>query len=759
MRQIRGIFARLIDSPWLGRGIVAGLIAATLLRALWVWPQTLAWDLVLPTCVVFGACWCSAERLLGATSAKWLLLLSLTLGGAAEQIGVLTGQPFGPFRYTEVLGPWLGLVPMVVPMMWFALCFAAGVVAQLVLRRRPLALRHDPPGWPILLAAALVTAFDLGAKTYFVHLRKAWIEEDGNGTAWFGLGHQGFIGWAGTAAVILGVHALVAKPPHGQPRIASLPAVWPVYVPLGLYLGALLFFSIKGGPSEARIAVTFAMGLPLLCAFAGLQHWHHAQLGRVAGHRESKLPAPIDPKRLDDVLMRQRRIGDPLADQLLVEIARHGGGLVQLRGLFARWGNNAKLRGWLDEHLAADGAQAASDPAAPGLNSAQAVERLVARFARDALRMPGWLDPAEVQRAQSVFFSYGPLPSAVLFCASLPQTYVVPDIASRLHRTGQLLHRTRDRVRRTAWMVFAVMKVGGLVNDDESGLAAVFKVRLVHAMVRHLAGNAVGQAHAQAPADAVLNQVDQAYTLLCFSLVLLLGFKRLHVGLSGKDERAMLHAWNVVGHLLGMGPELMAFTMTEAELVFKRQHQSALQCRQTASDTSQASNTSDVCGPALTRALLDFMAEAIPIGLLKHMPVLLMWRLCGMRTSRALRLHHQPVSWLVRLLFALTMGLARALDAVGRCFSPGFALCRLLAQALGYRIVTEGLSAYGLPAEMPELASPPGRTGRTAVLPQVASAAEVRSLLDDHVQGWQSVRPGPRWQRHLQDRLSGAEPP
>ncbi|MCB2042404.1 MAG: DUF2236 domain-containing protein, partial [Rhodoferax sp.] len=65
------------------------------------------------------------------------------------------------------------------------------------------------------------------------------------------------------------------------------------------------------------------------------------------------------------------------------------------------------------------------------------------------------------------FYEYGPLSCILLFCASLPECYVLPDLATVLHRAGQLEQHTEYRIRSTAAMIFPVMMRGGL--SDASG--------------------------------------------------------------------------------------------------------------------------------------------------------------------------------------------------------------------------------------------------------------------------------------------------
>ena len=122
---------------------------------------------------------------------------------------------------------------------------------------------------------------------------------------------------------------------------------------------------------------------------------------------------------------------------------------------------------------------------APGSADPALVETLRA-YLREGCRLPAWLDPARVARAEAIFMHEGPLSCTLLFCASLPECYVPPQLAEVLHVAGQLEAHTEHRIRQTAAMVFPVMLKGGLTDPAGSGIAQVLKVRLIHATIRHL---------------------------------------------------------------------------------------------------------------------------------------------------------------------------------------------------------------------------------------------------------------------------------
>ncbi|HPV24704.1 MAG TPA: DUF2236 domain-containing protein, partial [Casimicrobium sp.] len=177
------------------------------------------------------------------------------------------------------------------------------------------------------------------------------------------------------------------------------------------------------------------------------------------------------------------RIADPLADDTAAAIIGPWAADDALLGwaervarvgaanrLIAQWTSNGVLANW-------PGPDVQGDP-----DMLAAMQRYVA----EARALPAWADAAQVAHAETLFMDYGPLSCTLLFCASLPECYYLPDLAEVLHITGQLENNTDYRVRLTAAMVFPVMMKGGLTTPEGGGIAQVLKVRLIHAMVRNL---------------------------------------------------------------------------------------------------------------------------------------------------------------------------------------------------------------------------------------------------------------------------------
>ncbi len=399
------------------------------------------------------------------------------------------------------------------------------------------------------------------------------------------------------------------------------------------------------------------------------------------------------------------------ADALLLANAAHWQRLAVVSRLFEKWQDNRSLNGWK----------------AGGKNTEPEVAELLEAYVQTAQSLPAWACQAKIERAETLFMDYGVLSCTLLFCSSLPECYMVPDLASVLHVSGQLEAHTEHRIRTTAAMIFPVMMKGGLTAPDGSGIAQILKVRLIHATIRNLilhgnpeellrfldagprvegAGLVPALAGMRASANmhqalyahgwdlakngVPCNQEELAYTLLTFGYVFLRSLRRLGLGLDSADEQAYLHTWNVVGHVLGIRRELMADTMEQAAALFAQMQARGCE-RQVEPDPR----------PRLAQALMQTMEQVLPMRVLKPFPVLLTRHLCGRATTKNLGLGRR-VSWPSGLLFALCMRVARGIDGLFRLVSPGFSIAGLITRAVGRRFMAEILMNQTRPLKLPQ---------------------------------------------------------
>ena len=443
---------------------------------------------------------------------------------------------------------------------------------------------------------------------------------------------------------------------------------------------------------------------------------------------------------------------DASADDLVAAHAAHWRNIARANNLMATWTSNATIDSWSP---------------ATGVANDHVAEALTAYLAA-AKAPPEWADAAKIDRAEELFMEYGALSCLLLFCASLPECYVLPDLAAVLHIAGQLEQHTEYRIRSTAAMIFPVMMRGGLTDADGAGVSQTLKVRLIHATIRNLIlrgdpeqavralqsevslsalGDDVAAMGVIAPFAALqdsknmhqalfahgwktgqdglpCNQEELAYTLLTFSYVFLRALRTLGLGLKPADEDAYLHAWNVMAHVLGVRHELMPQSMTEAETMFRQ-----MQARGRADITMP--NGVDA-RPGLGRALMKSMEDVIPWRMVKPFPALFTRYLCGNEVAKEIGIDGR-VSWFSRFLFAITVGVVRAIDATVRLFVPEFSISRFITRVVGYQFMAKFLMDQTRPLKLPD-----HLLGRVA----------------DMMNAWSDDPKAPDWMNRLEDRLT-----
>ena len=244
-----------------------------------------------------------------------------------------------------------------------------------------------------------------------------------------------------------------------------------------------------------------------------------------------------------------------------------------------------------------------------------ALEAMVRDYLRDTAVLPPWADRGKIQQAEHLFSRHGLLASVILCCASLPECYLDALDVPVLACTTQLSDHVYRRILETSSMVVAVMQPGGMAPGG-TGLNHSQRVRLMHAAVRHLIlsrGSAGGPLPPPIPLRGrPINQESMAYVILTFSWVGLRSMDRLEIDVSQAEREAYVHAWSVVGHVMGVRDDLLAHSVEQARQLFD-----LIKARRRGASPE---------GKALTAALLGWMQGEMPY-LLQHMPGEIMERL------------------------------------------------------------------------------------------------------------------------------------
>jgi putative membrane protein len=128
---------------------------------------------------------------LGWKQTLLLLALTFTISLLFECVGVATGLVYGPYHYTDKLGPkFLGLVPLLIPVAWFMMTYPSYVIAKYLVPSI-----KSASVWRLLvsaLGALIMTAWDLAMDPMMV-AGGHWVWEQHG--AYFGIPLQNYWGW------------------------------------------------------------------------------------------------------------------------------------------------------------------------------------------------------------------------------------------------------------------------------------------------------------------------------------------------------------------------------------------------------------------------------------------------------------------------------------------------------------------------------------------------------------------------------------
>ena len=278
----------------------------------------------------------------------------------------------------------------------------------------------------------------------------------------------------------------------------------------------------------------------------------------------------------DELLDRMRETGDPPADQAVAQLFAVG----QIQAV------NAMMQTLVE-----------NDDLVPAN-----MPQVIRDYLQTSGHLPSWIDPAQIEAGERLFWRYGPAIIAILHCYSLPFCYVARKGVQVLSLTTRLYSNPTRRVVETAQMVVDVMRPGGM-GSLGTGIRTAQKVRLMHAGVRY-------QIHAYGGWNPEfgepVNQEDLAGTLMAFSWVTLDGLARLGYALTAAEQEAYLHSWKIVGAILGVHPDLLPENMAAAEDLVRR-----IQKRQYAACPE---------GQQMTDALVKMMQYYLPGSLLDGVP-------------------------------------------------------------------------------------------------------------------------------------------
>lgn len=143
---------------------------------------------------------------LGSKRTIIFLTASAVISWIFEEIGVRTGLVFGSYVYSDMLGPKLGNVPIVVPLAWFMMIYPSWIVAGVLLGDLS---KYEL--WKSIVARSFIASMVM---TMWDVVMEPSMAARGNWTwltkgDYFGVPFQNFLGWIVTTFIIYSLTELI----------------------------------------------------------------------------------------------------------------------------------------------------------------------------------------------------------------------------------------------------------------------------------------------------------------------------------------------------------------------------------------------------------------------------------------------------------------------------------------------------------------------------------------------------------------------
>jgi len=168
----------------------------------------------------------------GIKGALVFLGLFLLVGNIFENLGVLTGFPFGHYTFTDAMGPKIFQVPILLGVAYVGMGYLSWTLALLITDERRSSLSGSNVFIVPVVASFIMVAWDLSTEPVWSTMARCWTWRDGG--AYFGAPVSNFLGWYLTVFVFYQLFAIYV-------RRRSNPSIT---LPSGYWRPAVLFYAV-----------------------------------------------------------------------------------------------------------------------------------------------------------------------------------------------------------------------------------------------------------------------------------------------------------------------------------------------------------------------------------------------------------------------------------------------------------------------------------------------------------------------------------
>lgn len=137
------------------------------------------------------------------------LTLCVGIGSVFESISLRTGFPFGHYRFTELMGPKLFGLPLLLALAYAGMGYLSWVLALIILEYQSDRLLAKKVILLPLTASFVMISWDLSMDPVWADIDHAWVWRDGG--SYFGVPISNFCGWFLTTYIFYQLFALYLR--------------------------------------------------------------------------------------------------------------------------------------------------------------------------------------------------------------------------------------------------------------------------------------------------------------------------------------------------------------------------------------------------------------------------------------------------------------------------------------------------------------------------------------------------------------------
>jgi putative membrane protein len=186
-------------------------------------------------------------------------LLFLVVGNVIENLGVMTGFPFGHYYFTDCLGPKLLHVPILLGLAYLGMGYISWTLALVIIANRN--AQNSLTGFRVvalpLVASFPMVAWDFSMDPVWSTIQRCWIWHHGG--AYFGVPVSNFLGWYLTVYLFYQLFALYLRR-RSIPLNAPPSTYWHLAVLFYALCAAGNLLLLLGTPPGGRAVVSDPAG-------------------------------------------------------------------------------------------------------------------------------------------------------------------------------------------------------------------------------------------------------------------------------------------------------------------------------------------------------------------------------------------------------------------------------------------------------------------------------------------------------------------